>query len=194
MRGVSSFETRLTPLLRMRGEGPSLCIFHDLSDRASAAAATASESCCRWIHRQWWSETDTSPEAIECWLSTHLNEERFPTTFIAVCDGEVVGSVSLHETEADDSPAYRPYLGALYVKPDHRRCGLGTILIRSVEAHASRLGYATVYLNAADTLTDFYERLVWEILQRLRPKAAQHHAAIVGLAARFDALAMVTWR
>jgi predicted N-acetyltransferase YhbS len=119
-----------------------------------------------WIHRQWWSETDTSIEAIERWLGTHLGEKGFPATFVVVSEGELVGSVSLHETEADDRPAYTPYLGALFVKLSSRGCGFGTALVRAVEAQASLLGYHTLYLNAADALTGFYEALGWQIVER----------------------------
>jgi predicted N-acetyltransferase YhbS len=119
-----------------------------------------------WIHRQWWSETGTPVESIERWLSTHLDESGFPTTLIAVADSEVIGSVTLHETEAEDRPVYRPYLGALFVKPGHRGRGLGQALVRAVEAHASRLGHATIYLNASDATASLYEKLGWQIVER----------------------------
>jgi predicted N-acetyltransferase YhbS len=124
--------------------------------------ATAAE----WVHGQWWSGTDTPVEAIERWLGTHLGKEGFPTTLIAVSDGEIAGSVSLHETEAEDRPTYRPYLGALFVKPGSRGHGLGVALVRAVEAHASLLGYSAIYLNAADALVRFYEALGWRVVER----------------------------
>jgi predicted N-acetyltransferase YhbS len=119
-----------------------------------------------WIHRQWWSETDTPMESIARWLNTHLGETGFPATFIALADSEVVGSVSLHETEAEDRPTYRPYLGALFVKPDHRGRGLGQALVRAVEAHASHLGHAVIYLNAADATAGLCARLGWQVVER----------------------------
>ena len=118
-----------------------------------------------WIHRQWWSEADTPVESIASWLNTHLDESGFPVTFIAVIDGEVIGSVSLHETEAADRPAYRPYLGALFVKPGLRGRGLGQALVRAVEAHAAQFRYPAIYLNAAEAMTGFYERLGWQIIE-----------------------------
>jgi predicted N-acetyltransferase YhbS len=124
------------------------------------------KTVAEWIHRQWWSNTNTPVQSIEQWLADHLGEEEFPTSFIAVSDGVLAGSVSLHETEAEDRPAYWPYLGALFVKPDHRRRGLGEMLVRAVEAHASHLGHPALYLNAADAVTDFYRALGWEIVER----------------------------
>jgi GNAT superfamily N-acetyltransferase len=119
-----------------------------------------------WIYRQWWAGTDTSIEAIERWLSTHLDEGGFPTTFLVVSDGELAGSVSLHETEAENRPAYRPYLGVLFVKPESRGHGFGVALVRAVEAHAGQLGHAAIYLNAADAVARFYERLGWRVVER----------------------------
>jgi len=123
------------------------------------------KTVAEWIHRQWWSETDTPVRSIEHWLTGHLGHE-FPATFIAVSGRAVAGSVSLHETEAEDRPAYRPYLGALFVKDDHRRRGLGAMLVRTLEAHARYLGHPALYLNAADAMTDFYKALNWEIVER----------------------------
>jgi predicted N-acetyltransferase YhbS len=81
-------------------------------------------------------------------------------------DGEVAGSVSLHETDAEDRPAYRPYLGALFVKPDCRGHGLGVALVRAVEAHARLHGHSAIYLNAADALVCFYEAFGWQVIER----------------------------
>jgi GNAT superfamily N-acetyltransferase len=119
-----------------------------------------------WIHRQWWSGTDIPIESIARWLNTHLGVSGFPSTFIAIVDSEVIGSVSLHETEAEDRPAYRPYLGALFVKPDRRGRGLGQALVRAVEAHARQLGHAVIYLNARDATAGLYEKLGWQIVER----------------------------
>jgi predicted N-acetyltransferase YhbS len=119
-----------------------------------------------WIHRQWWSGTGTPIEAIERWLSTHLGEGGFPTTFVIVSDGELAGSVSRHETEAEDRPAYGPYLGALFVKRGSRGHGFGAALVRAVEVHASQLGHPAIYLNAADALARFYEALGWRVVER----------------------------
>jgi predicted N-acetyltransferase YhbS len=87
-------------------------------------------------------------------------------TFVVISEGKLVGSVSLHETEANDRPAYTPYLGALFVKLGSRGRGFGTMLVRTVEAQASRLGHPAIYLNAADALTGFYEALGWRIVER----------------------------
>ena len=119
-----------------------------------------------WIHKQWWSTTDTPREAIQRWLNSHLGQNGFPTTIVAITDGRPVGSVSLHETEAEDRPTFKPYLGALFVTPDSRGLGLGVALVRVVESLASSLEYPSIYLNAADALVPFYEGLGWHVVER----------------------------
>jgi GNAT superfamily N-acetyltransferase len=119
-----------------------------------------------WIYREWWAGTDTQIEAIERWLSTHLHESGFPTTIVVVSGGRLAGSVSLHETEAEDRPAYRPYLAALFVEPKSRGRGFGVALVHAAEACASQLGQSAVYLNAAVPVTPFYERLGWKVVER----------------------------
>jgi len=119
-----------------------------------------------WIHQQWWSGTGTPVQAIETWLSSHLNDEGFPITLLACAGEEIAGSVSLHETEAEDRPAYRPYLGCLFVKPGNRGQGIGVALVRAIEKHASLLGCRTLYLNAGDPMAAFYETLDWRIVER----------------------------
>lgn len=119
-----------------------------------------------WIHDQWWSNTDTPPDAIERWLGSHLGQKGFPTTLVAIEDGEAVASVCLHETEAMDRPDYKPYLGALFVTPSSRGRGLGVALVRAIEAQGRGLGFREMYLNAADPLVDFYEVLGWVVVER----------------------------
>jgi GNAT superfamily N-acetyltransferase len=139
-----------------------------------------------WIHRQWWAGTSTPPDAIERWLSSHLGHEGFPMTLVAVADDEAIASVTLHETEAEDRPAYRPYLGALFVKPGSRRLGMGAALVRAVEAQARSLGFSQIHLNAADPLVGFYGTLGWVVVERnygpkrlniLRRDLAEKHEA-----------------
>ncbi|WP_439400326.1 GNAT family N-acetyltransferase (plasmid) [Bradyrhizobium sp. PMVTL-01] len=119
-----------------------------------------------WIHQQWWSNTNTPTDAIERWLGTHLGTDGFPTTLVAIEADDVIGSVSLHETEAEDRQAYKPYLGALYVKPANRGRGVGATLVQAAEAHGRGLGFSEIYLNAADPLVVFYEALSWKVVER----------------------------
>jgi GNAT superfamily N-acetyltransferase len=124
------------------------------------------KTIAEWIHTQWWANSGTPQAAIERWLSTHLGHKGFPMTLIVVADNEAIASVTLHETEAEDRPGYRPYLGALFVKPGNRGKGLGVALVQAIETQARSLGFSEMYLNAADPLVGFYGDLGWVVVER----------------------------
>lgn len=119
-----------------------------------------------WVHAEWWAHTDAPVQTIADWLATHLGPDRFPTTIVALEGARAIGSVSLHASEAPDRPAYTPYLGALYVVPQHRGRGLGPRLVRAVEEQARELGYRAVYLNANTARhAPFYAALGWREIE-----------------------------
>jgi predicted N-acetyltransferase YhbS len=100
------------------------------------------------------------------WLKTHLDDSGFPVTLVAVSAGQPLGSVSLHTSEAEDRPAFKPYLGALYVTPEARGIGIGEALVRALEMRAKQFGHSALYLNAADSMVAFYERVGWRTVER----------------------------
>lgn len=140
---------------------PMTCRIVDLRDEAQHLPTIAA-----WIHGQWWSGSKASVEDIRAWLEIHLDDAAIPTTFVATSGTEAIGSVCLHETEAPDRPSCWPYLGALYVRPAERQHGVGAALVQAVEAHATRLGHAAVYLNAADAMVAYYETRGWAVVER----------------------------
>jgi GNAT superfamily N-acetyltransferase len=132
----------------------------DMRDRPHHLAEVANI-----VHREWWSTT-TLPETICEWLEGHLGPSGFPATFLAVNGDELAGFVALHPTEGEDRPAYRPYVGALFVQPEHRSRGIATALIRVAEARARDLGYAAIYLNSGDARVSLYAGLGWEVIEQ----------------------------
>ena len=61
---------------------------------------------------------------------------------VAIADGEPVGCVGLRRHDAAMAEIKR-----MYVRPTHRRRGLGRVLLRSVETRATALGYTRVLLE-----------------------------------------------
>ncbi len=118
-----------------------------------------------WVHREWWSRSAVSLEEVTAWVRGCVEASGFPGVLVAVADGQAIGSVFLHPTEAPDRPAYTPYLGALYVETGFRSRGVGRALVRDLEQRAHGLGFREVYLNAMPARTSFYEGLGWAIVE-----------------------------
>jgi GNAT superfamily N-acetyltransferase len=118
-----------------------------------------------WVHREWWA-SKAPVEALTSWVEGCISSDGFPATLVAVSEGRPIGSVFLHPTEAEDRPAYKPYLGALYVEPQWRGKTVGRALVHAVERHAAALRFRRMFLNAAPHRASFYEELGWSIIER----------------------------
>jgi predicted N-acetyltransferase YhbS len=123
-----------------------------------------------WHHQEWgrlmpeWSHEQALAE-----LQSHTGRCQVPTTFVALEDGRLVGSVSLLEDDLDGWEDLTPWLASLYVIPERRGQGLGTRLVKRVIEEAAALCVPTLYLFTAGQQA-FYERLGWSLLER-----ARHH-------------------
>ena len=137
-----------------------------------AAHPEAIARLAAWQHAEWGflHPSGTLDEVAEE-LRGHLDPGRIPTTFVALLDGEVVGSASLLEHDLDSRPDLGPWLASLYVAPAHRRQGLGAALAERVVEEAARLGVPTLYLFTFDR-AGYYARLGW---RRLAPALCYGH-------------------
>lgn len=72
------------------------------------------------------------------------------TVFVAVTNGEVLGTAGLEET------AEGAFLRSLYVRPDAHGRGLGSRLLATVEALARGRGHAVLNVPASLTAEAFY--------------------------------------
>jgi GNAT superfamily N-acetyltransferase len=85
-----------------------------------------------------------------------------PTTIVLLEGSELVGSVSLIETDLDTLPPYTPWLASLFVHPDFRGRGLGKMLVARAIGEAAKLGVERLYLFTPEHEA-FYRKLGWEV-------------------------------
>lgn len=106
------------------------------------------------------------------------NTDRLPLTLVAVrarhgqsltglavnCR-ELVGMVSLKFHDMDTRPDLDPWLGGLFVVPEWRNRGVGTMLTHRATEEARRLGVSQLYLwtHTAEAL---YRKLGWQVVER----------------------------
>ena len=62
-------------------------------------------------------------------------------------------------------PNLSPWLAGVFVRPQHRKKGVGTALVSRIECEAKALGFETLYLYTAHS-ESLYERLGWKVVER----------------------------
>src|SRR5437868_2944733 len=94
-----------------------------------------------------------------------MNSDRSPLTLVAVHGGELVGMVSLKYHDMDTRPDLDPWLGGLFVLPEWRNQGVGTMLMHRATEEARRLRVPRLYLwtHSAEAL---YRKLGWQVVER----------------------------
>jgi GNAT superfamily N-acetyltransferase len=100
-----------------------------------------------------------------------LNSDRLPLTLVAVRAGlavdrgELVGMVSLKFHDMDTRPNLDPWLGGLFVRPEWRNRGVGTMLMQRATEEARRLNVPKLYLWT-HTAERLYHKLGWQVVER----------------------------
>lgn len=88
-------------------------------------------------------------------LNACASRDALPLCLVALDDqGEILGTAALKAGSVGGELAPGPWLAALLVTEDHRKKGVGTALVESIEIEARRLGFGTLYTStdAADTI------------------------------------------
>lgn len=93
-----------------------------------------------------------------------LGGDGFEAAFVARDQGLPIGSCLLVRDEIDPAHDLTPWLAGLIVDQDHRGRGIGTALVRAVEAHAASAGVRRLYLYTWQARR-FYEALGWVEVQ-----------------------------
>jgi len=94
-----------------------------------------------------------------------LNLDRVPIAFVALDDeGGIVGMASLILDDLEGDPR-NPWLASVYVPPGHRKKGIASALVRTVEKAARRIGYDRLYLFTS-TAPSLYAGLGWRALEQ----------------------------
>jgi predicted N-acetyltransferase YhbS len=91
----------------------------------------------------------------------------FEVSLVARVHGELAGTVLLVRNEIEASHKLTPWLAGLVVKQDFRLLGVGTMLVKAVEAHGATMGVKTLHLYTWDA-QDFYASLGWQVVERFR--------------------------
>lgn len=97
-------------------------------------------------------------------LRSHMNTDRLPLALVASADGELFGLGALREYDLPGHEELTPWLGGMFVRPQHRRRGIGSALCRALEEEAWLMGFPLLYLFTLDQQR-LYARLGWQCVQ-----------------------------
>lgn len=86
--------------------------------------------------------------------------DRIPTTYVAFDGDELLGSVTLVEHDMCTHQDLSPWLAGVYVKPDRRQQGVGSVLVRHAVGKVAEMGIRRLYLYT-HSARGFYEKLGW---------------------------------
>ena len=97
-------------------------------------------------------------------LRSHMQTDSLPLALVASTDGELLGMGALREHDLPSHEEFTPWLGGMFVLPQHRRKGVGAALCRALEEKAWLMGYVVLYLFTLDQQR-LYARLGWQQFQ-----------------------------
>jgi GNAT superfamily N-acetyltransferase len=114
------------------------------------------------IWQVWWRETGHPLDYIAGRLRhENLNANPIPFALIAHDGAEFLGTSSVIEADLPERPQLTPWVAAVWVEPQARRCGVGAALVDRAAADCFALGVVRVYLCARRERAGFYQRLGW---------------------------------
>lgn len=97
---------------------------------------------------------------------SRLNTDSLPISFIALVDDVAVGTIALLTSSVTTHTHLSPWLGALYVHPDHRHRGIGMRLVSHALERARELGFDGVYAGISRA-EDRYMSDGWRVAERV---------------------------
>jgi GNAT superfamily N-acetyltransferase len=88
---------------------------------------------------------------------------------VAKLDGILAGTCLLVRSELESCHPISPWLAGLYVTVEHRRQGVGRVLVEAIEDQARRRGRRRLYLYTRRAI-NYYEGLGWRTVDQINWK------------------------
>ena len=117
-------------------------------------------TCAKWRVEAFGDVLGTDVEAEKKSLEAFTSDQRGQATLVAKLDGVLAGTCLLVHSEIKPCHPVSPWLAGLFVAPEHRRQGIGKVLVKSIEDQARQRGNRRLYLYT-DSAAQYYERLGW---------------------------------
>lgn len=100
-----------------------------------------------WLFHEWWCRNpENGLHTVVARLEECMNRDRLDLTLVCFSGDVPVGTVSLTRSDMSSRPDLTPWLAALYVAPEFRCRGAGSLLVNDALRHAARVGERKLYL------------------------------------------------
>jgi GNAT superfamily N-acetyltransferase len=110
-------------------------------------------------------ELGDSVDAREKKLSVCCSCREIPFGVIALNEEDLCGFALLVLQDFELRANLSPWLAGVFVRPDHRKRGVGSALVERIQHEAKALGFKALYLYTAHAEA-FYARLRWRVIER----------------------------
>ena len=137
--------------------------FRNLYDKPEFLATVAA-----WAYNEWWSKKPNNTiEVVADAFRAHLSDKSIPLTLVAEFNTVPVGMISLvdHDIGMEHRTDLWPWVAAVYVVPQYRRCGIGLRLLEAILSEARKFKISKLYLYTVDQ-ESFYISSGWEVLEK----------------------------
>uniref|UniRef100_Q07LB7 GCN5-related N-acetyltransferase n=1 Tax=Rhodopseudomonas palustris (strain BisA53) TaxID=316055 RepID=Q07LB7_RHOP5 len=122
--------------------------------------------CATWRLQAFSGVLGGSIEAELASLQALVSDATEQVALVVKVDDVAAGTCLLVRSELEPQHAVSPWLAGLYVVPECRRRGLGTLLVRAIEDQARQRGRRQLYLYTSGAVA-YYERLAWRVIDRI---------------------------
>ena len=126
------------------------------------------ETLAAWHHEAFGRLTpgDSVVGRIE-WLRRRANHRAIPMVIVATLEGELAGSATLAESDMETRRDLTPWMTDVFVKPECRRRGIASTLVRRIVEEAGALGVSELYLFTTGKMREhLYAGLGWSVIDR----------------------------
>jgi len=119
-----------------------------------------------WHHQEWGhlNPGDSLETRIEK-MREYLSSKPIPKMLIWIEAQAVIGSAGVLACDMDTRPELTPWLASVFVKPELRGKGIGSLLVKGVMDYAARQGFSELFLFTPDQEA-FYQKLGWQTISR----------------------------
>lgn len=125
-----------------------------------------------WLHDEWGHLTpaDTLEQRVQ--RVRQSCGPGLPLLYLAMLQGEAVGTASLVHCDMTTRPELIPWLASVYVSQAYREQGIGSQLVRCICDVARAQGVRCLYLFTPDRMR-FYARMGWRVLEQAEYRGEQ---------------------